>query len=482
MAHENEHKDDAIRPLPAVIPVLIVVAIALVIGIIPRISQQSELKATAATENHAVIVDVVTPRPGPRFDVVNVPGMIEAYEQTAVNARTTGYAQRVLVNIGDRVKAGQVLAIVTAPDQDQEVVQARAQLVQSQDARAQASATYNASLQTVAQDEASLEHARAALLAASDSLLQLRYELTEAQRTRSESVAALSTAQANERYAYLTNDRNQNLAKQGYVSQETADQDLAAYQSAEMSTKSARAAVTVSDAGIQAAQSAVDSGVDNLQEAKEDIQSAAATVAGAVATAQSNRDAVAEAVAGVDSNRANLQHLVVLQEYEIVRSPFSGIVTARNIDPGAYISNGGSSSSTTVGSSVIGDSATGATASGSSSSGNSASGSSTGSLFTVARYDQLRVYVNLPQSDSAFSAPGSKVRMTVSTFPGRTFTGVVSHSTVVLDPGSRTLIAEIDMPNPGGLLRPGMFSMVELRVPQQRGVLLIPDSALVTGP
>jgi RND family efflux transporter MFP subunit len=102
-------------------------------------------------------------------------------------------------------------------------------------------------------------------------------------------------------------------------------------------------------------------------------------------------------------------------------------------------------------------------------------------LFTIARFDTLRVYFNLPQNEAALLIPGSRARITVQTFPGRIFYGIVAHSTVVLDPGSRTLVAEIDMINPKGILRPGMFAMVQLSIPQPRGVLLIPDSALVTG-
>src|SRR5580658_10528119 len=103
MATESVQQDERPRPLRVIVPVLIVVAVVLAIGIVPRIFQQSALKADAAVEKHAVFVDVTSPEPGPHVDMLNVRGTIEAYEQTAVNARATGYAEKVLVNIGDRV-------------------------------------------------------------------------------------------------------------------------------------------------------------------------------------------------------------------------------------------------------------------------------------------------------------------------------------------------------------------------------------------
>jgi len=164
------------------------------------------------------------------------------------------------------------------------------------------------------------------------------------------------------------------------------------------------------------------------------------------------------------------------------------VVTARNIDAGAYISAGsGAGASTSVGSTSAGAGTSGSSASGSSSSGSSAStSSSTGSssssgLFTIAQLDRLRVYINLPQADAGLLSDGTPAQISLPNVPGRTFSGVVLHSTVALDPNSRTLVAEIQINNPGGVLRPGMFSDVELTVPQPVGILLVPDSALVTG-
>jgi multidrug efflux pump subunit AcrA (membrane-fusion protein) len=198
---------------------------------------------------------------------------------------------------------------------------------------------------------------------------------------------------------------------------------------------------------------------------------------------QSDKDAVSEAVAGVNANAANLERLAVLQNYERVVAPFSGVVTARNIDPGAYISSGGgASTSQAIGSSTAGSGTSGTAASGSSTTGGASGSSSSGAgLFTIADLNDLRIYISLPQADANLVKDGAKASISVASVPGRPFTGRVARSAIALDPDSRTLVAQIVMKNPRGLLRPGMFSDVRLRVPQARGILTVPDSALVTG-
>ena len=478
MSTDVVHHGRSIRPIRTVVIVLIVVGASIAIGLVPRIAQEKVLKAGVDAGTHAAtVVEVTKSKTGPQSNKVNIPGTIEAWASTAVNARTTGYAEKVLVNIGDRVKSGQVLATVTAPDADQEVVEARAQSVQSQQAVMQARATLAASEQTVEGDRANVLHAQAEKLQASAILQQTRYQLLQAQRAREQLVAALNTAMTSEKLARIENHRYTTLAKQGFSSQETADQYFTAYQNAEAATTSARAAIVSADAGIQAAQSAVAASADNVREADADIRSSMATVASAVATVNANAGAVSQAQSSVQANFANLQRLTVLQKFETIRAPFSGVITARNIDPGAFITDG-NSGATAGGSTAVGVSATGSPATGASAAG---SASNTGGLFTIADCDTLRIYFNLPQNDAALLKVGSHAIITVRTLPGRTFDGVVAHSTAVLDSGSRTLVAEVDMPNPGGILRPGMFSMVQTSVPQPPGVSLIPDSALVTG-
>ena len=64
--------------------------------------------------------------------------------------------------------------------------------------------------------------------------------------------------------------------------------------------------------------------------------------------------------------------------------------------------------------------------------------------------------------------------------PGQTFTGTVTRTAGALDAASRTLVAEVRLANPRGILRPGMFAQVRLRVPHPAGALLVPDPAIIT--
>ena len=192
------------------------------------------------------------------------------------------------------------------------------------------------------------------------------------------------------------------------------------------------------------------------------------------------------------ANQAALSRLVDLQQYENVTAPFAGIVTARNVDTGAYISAGSSPALTSaVGSSGAGSGVSGGAASGSSASGSASSdtsASSTGSaggsppaLFTVASITRLRIYLNLPQDDADAVQVGQTAQVTARSLPTQNFSGVVTQTAVALDPTSRTLVTEIQLDNPGGVLRPGMFGEVKLTVPQTQRLLMVPDPALLPG-
>jgi multidrug efflux pump subunit AcrA (membrane-fusion protein) len=465
----------------------VIAVILLAIGIVPRVFRYSQLQANAAAERSSLpLVDVVRPIAAATSTSLDLPGTIEPIQQASINARATGYAQKVLVDIGDKVTAGQTLAIITAPDTDQETIQGQAELVQSQAALAQAEANKQSSEGILAEDQANLQHAEAAVETARASLTQLRDQLASAIRAKGEQVANLNEAQANLDLDRVTNERNQSLAKQGFVAKQMADQTLAQYKVGVATLSSAQAAVTATDSSIEAARASVAAGIDNVAQSVDDVHSAEATVRAAQSTVQSDQAAVNEAMAGVNADNANVQRLVALQNYEKVVAPFSGIVTARNIDPGSYISGGSSSpASTSIGSTSAGASSSGASAGGSSTAGSSAtttSGSSaSGGLFTIADLDRVRVYINLPQEDAALLTDGTPTSITLPSVPGRTFQGVVVHSTVALDPVSRTLVAEIQLNNTNNLLRPGMFTTVQLKIPQASGILLVPDSALVTG-
>jgi RND family efflux transporter MFP subunit len=100
-------------------------------------------------------------------------------------------------------------------------------------------------------------------------------------------------------------------------------------------------------------------------------------------------------------------------------------------------------------------------------------------LYRIAQTGTLRAYVNVPQVNANSVRVGQPARLTVSNLPGRTFPGTVARTANSLDPTSRTMLAEISVPNPDGSLFPGMYAQVELSSARAEPPLLIPSEALI---
>jgi RND family efflux transporter MFP subunit len=144
--------------------------------------------------------------------------------------------------------------------------------------------------------------------------------------------------------------------------------------------------------------------------------------------------------------QAQLQYTNQQKIYQQVVAPFDGVVTQRNIDVGSLIT------------------------------GNSASGTP---MFTVVHSEVIRVWVYVPQ-DSAFGVkPGVDAVIRVPAMPNLTFQGKVTRIADALQPGTRTLLTEVDIPNPDGALQPGIYCTVELRIPRQAPALIVPASAII---
>jgi RND family efflux transporter MFP subunit len=97
----------------------------------------------------------------------------------------------------------------------------------------------------------------------------------------------------------------------------------------------------------------------------------------------------------------------------------------------------------------------------------------------MAHSDMLRIQLYVPQSAAFGVAPGVPAVIRVPEIPGRPFPGKVTRIADALDPATRTLLTEIDVPNPEGELSPGMYCTVELDVPRKTPSLLVPDPAVV---
>jgi RND family efflux transporter MFP subunit len=320
--------------------------VAFFAGYLPLESRRAVIAGEARQEERALPrVEVIQVGRSTRKSELELPGNIQPIMEAPVLARADGYIARRFVDIGDRVRAGQEVAEIEAPELDQQVIQAQA---------------------TVQQMQAALELAQANLV----------------------------QGKADTELARITAKRTGALRIKGAVSQQEDDQNQAQYQ--------------VKLANQQALEKAI----------------------------MVQRSNVAEA-------QANESRLDKVQSYRVVRAPFDGVITLRNVDNGALV-NAGSTM-----------------------------------LFRIAQTATLRTYVNVPQAFADSVRPGQAAILTASNLPGRQFTGTVVRTSNALDPSSRTLLVEVQVPNPENLLMPGMYARVDLSSTRKDPPLLVPSEALI---
>ena len=315
-------------------------------GYVPLQKRNAVIGNQARDQEHAL----------PRVDVIEVgrssskselvlPGNIQAVTEAPILARADGYVKRRMVDIGDRVQAGQALAEIEAPELDQQVRQAQANFEQTQAALTQA-------------------------------------------------LANKVQGKANADLARVTAQRWNNLAGKGAVSRQENDQ-------------------------YQAQSQAQAANLDALEQA--------------VSAARSN----------VAAAEANLSRLNEIQGYRIVKAPFEGVITLRNVDVGALVNAGGTL------------------------------------LYRIAQTRVLRTYVNVPQTNADSIHAGQPAQLTVSNLPGRRFMGTVARTANSLDPNSRTMLVEVQVPNSAGVLLPGMYAQVDLSSARTDPPLLLPSDTLI---
>ena len=157
--------------------------------------------------------------------------------------------------------------------------------------------------------------------------------------------------------------------------------------------------------------------------------------------------AYTQAQANLAAANANVRRLEQLESFKHVYAPFSGVITRRNTDVGALIA-----------------------------AGSSAQGKE---LFDIAQFDPLRVYVNIPQINAPSMRRGMPAYIELREFPGQRFAGKVVRTADSIDPGSRTLLTEIDVPNKNGHLLPGSYAQIHFAVPVQTTRISVPVNALL---
>ena len=100
-------------------------------------------------------------------------------------------------------------------------------------------------------------------------------------------------------------------------------------------------------------------------------------------------------------------------------------------------------------------------------------------MFTIMQSNVIRTQVFVPQDQAFGLAPGVDAVVRVPEIPGRTFPGTVTRIADALQPGTRTLLTEVDIPNPDGALTAGMYCTVELHIPRKTPSLIVPAEAII---
>ena len=142
---------------------------------------------------------------------------------------------------------------------------------------------------------------------------------------------------------------------------------------------------------------------------------------------------------------ANVRRLEELESFKNVYAPFTGVLTQRNVDPGALINAGAGGKQ----------------------------------LFDFAQVDTLRVFTSVPQAYAPNIKAGVKATITLQEFPGVKFAGVVARTAEAIDPATRTLLTEVDVPNHDGRLLPGSFGEVHFAIGSNVQRLTVPVNAML---
>lgn len=322
-AHAGSPGGSSPRKSP-IFSVFFVIIALLVVASIFLVFQRRAAYRTLAEETEASTIPTVAviqaSEESGDEDLV-LPGTLQAYVESPIYARTNGYLKKWYFDIGSRVQKGALLAEIDAPELDQELSQAKAELV---------------------------------------------------------------TAQANADLSKITSARYSELLKTDGVSKQEVD----------------------NAAGDLAAKNAI-----------------------------------------VQSSQANVRRLEELEAFKRIYAPFSGVIIRRNVDIGTLI--------------------------------NAGNGGATQLLFTLAQTDPIRTYINVPEAYAASIKPGLGAFLELTQYPGQKFEGKVVRTSEAIELASRTLLTEVDVPNRAGLLLPGGYAQVHLRIKAIGPRLQVPANALL---
>jgi HlyD family secretion protein len=364
-------------------------------------------RASAAAEDddeppvgeHVFSVEVVRPTRGGIERTTVQPGSVQTFEGAKLFAEVSGYLKTLNVDIGDRVKRGQVLAVLDVPELEKQVEKHRAEVDQA---------------------KANLDLMKSRLASA-----QARWK---AARSRIKQVEhAARAAKATRVFREMQYQRIKRLYASRSIEEELVDEKQEHLDAALAAEQAALEAVTTATEEEAAARA-------RIEEARADITNAKAQVGVA---------------------QAQLDRAEVMVHFATIRSPYTGVITRRNFFPGDFIRAAGGGGEGTP-------------------------------LLVVERTDKMRMVVQVPDRDVPYTDPGDPADVEIDALPGVTFTSkpgapvVVSRIQGSEDLETRMMRVEIDLPNPDGKLRQGMYGRVKIHLqPGPANVLTLPSRCLV---
>jgi len=385
------HTDRPVRKVPG--PAMLTLALLVAAGC--RHSEEggespgSSTAQAKSEEGKTAGIQIVQPERRDIRMMVIQPGTIEAFEATPVYSRIAGYVKKYRYNIGDRVKAGDILIDMWIPDYVEQLGQKTAAVKR---AEVQIRVTQSA----LRAAEAKVETAKARVLSAKAGV-----ERAQASYTRWDS-----------EYKRLVT-----LVNQRVLDVQVRDETYRQFEEAVAARDQANAMVSE-------ATSARDQAEADRDRARVDVESARADLV----------------VAQADERLAKVN-----VDYGEIKAPYPGVITQRNVSPGDYLQPGG--------------------------------GSNGRPLFVLEQIDPVRVFVGVPELASYFVHDQDTAIIRFQALPGIFREGKVVRSGFSLNPATRTLQTEVDIPNTDGHLHPGWYVTVTIAIDRKQ-VWTLPSNAI----
>lgn len=362
-------------------------------------------------------------------------GTVKPDRTINLSPKTSGYLKQLLVQEGDRVRQGQIIAYMDNSNLQGQLTQSRAQLAQ-QEANLNKLINGNRS-QDIAQAQAQLAEAEA-------KLQQL--EVGNRPEEIAQAQAQLASAQAQLRQAEDDLRRNQSLLREGAIAQQTVVQKQSARDAAQAAVNQAQAALRLQQRGSRS---------EEVAQARAQVEQRRQALS--LLQAGNRPEDIDAARAQVEAARGALQTIQTQLNDTIIKAPFDGVVTKKYADPGSFVTP------TTAGS--------------------SSEGAASNSILTLAATNQVVAYID--EAKISRVKVGQPVKITADSLPDRTFTGTVTQVAAQATTTQNVTSFEVRVslePTAQQLLRSGMSVAAEFQVGQLSDAIMAPSAAIVRQP